>query len=100
MATLEQTKDLKRLHRYVEREGLTSVMNNTKWRRLFESLERVCGLSFRRKDVRESPVLERRWDSDIYYAMAGWENIEWLDIRARISRHRGALVAPEIEDQT
>ena len=31
MKTLEQTKDRKQLRRYVERKGLTCVLNDTKW---------------------------------------------------------------------
>src|SRR4051812_27050224 len=100
MATPEQMEDRKRLRRHLEREGLTGAMNDTKWRRLFQSLKKIDHLlRFRRKDVRDAVSLEPGWDQ-IWHVMGGWENIEWLDISARTSHHRGALVPPRIEDHT
>jgi len=101
METSEQAEDRKRLRRYLEREGLTGVLNDTKWQQLFTALEGIQGvLDFRRRDVRDAPETTPRWDSDIYHVFGGWENIEWLDIRAQVTHQRGALVAPEVEDHT
>lgn len=101
MDTKEQAEDRKRLRSYVEREGLTCILNDTKWRQLFTTLERMQGvLCFRRRDVRDAPDLTPGWDGDIYHVFGGWENIEWLDIRAQVSRRRGALLPPDVEDHT
>jgi Family of unknown function (DUF6678) len=101
METMEQAEDRKRLRKYVETEGLTSVLNNTKWQQLFTRLEGIQGiLDFRRRDVRDAPDFAPRWDGDIYHMFGGWDNIEWLDIRAQVTQQRGALVAPKVEDHT
>ena len=101
MLTEEQKKSAERLTRYIERERLVSVMNDTKWRRLLEALAPIQGvLEFRRKEVGQDESQLESWNSDIYYMMAGWRSIEWLDISAQRSFRRGVLLAPEINDQT
>jgi hypothetical protein len=65
-----------------EREGLTSVMNSTRWNELFTALEPVrLELDFRRKDLRFGD--DPRWDGDIYHAFGLDQFIEWMDIRSR-----------------
>jgi hypothetical protein len=84
MVTEDQKKDADRLARYIEREQLVSVMNDTKWQRLFNALEPIAGfLDFRRKDVRGSEQESEPWCSDFYLMLGGWANIEWLDITAQ-----------------
>jgi hypothetical protein len=101
MLTEDQKKDADRLARYIEREQLVSVMNDTKWQRLFGALEPIAGwLDFRRKDVRGSEQASESWCSDFYHMFGGWSGIEWLDIRAQLTIRRGALVEPSIEDKT
>ncbi len=105
MLTEEQKKDAARLARYIEREQLVSVMNDTKWGRLFSALAPIQGwLDFRRKDVRGCDDASRWggdvWCGDFYYSFGGENNIEWIDIRARLEIRRGALVKPTIEDKT
>ena len=101
MLTEEQRKAAERLTRCIERERLVSVMNDTKWRRLFEALQPIQGvLEFRRKEVGQDESQLGSWCDDIYYMLAGWRHIEWLDISARRSFQRGVLLAPEINDQT
>ena len=52
MATEDQLKDRERLRRYIEREGLTAVLSDSKWRRLHQALtELPFPVSFRRRDV-------------------------------------------------
>lgn len=90
-----------KLTRYLEREGIGSVLNDTKWRRLFEELQNFEGaLQFQRKDVDEAEPNQDYWDSDIYHVFGAWQKIEWLNVRALTVRRRGALVKPEIEDKT
>ena len=101
MLTKEQKKDAERLARYIAREGLVSMMNDTKWQRLFHALEPIQGwLSFRRKDVRENEGAPTSWCGDFHYMFAGWSNIEWLDIGARRRIRLGTLVEARIEDNT
>jgi hypothetical protein len=101
MRTEDQKKDADRLARYIEREQLVSVMNDTKWQRLFSALEPIAGcLDFRRKDVRGSEPASESWCGDFYHMLGGWSSIEWLDIRAQLTIPRGALVEPKVEDKT
>lgn len=97
--TEDQRIDRERLKRHIEREQLVPVLNDTKWRRLMRALEPLeYTLDFRRKDVREDEPDLDRWCSELHYMFGGWENIEWLDIRAILRIHRGALVEPERQD--
>ena len=101
METEAQRIDRQRLRRYIEREQLTSIMNNAKWQRLFDALESIQGvLDFRRKDVRQDEPDDENWDGDLYHVLGGWENIEWLDIRAILTVRRGALLEPDAKDNT
>jgi hypothetical protein len=88
-----------KLHRYIESENLTSVLNNTKWNRIFSELKSIgCYIDFQRKDIDEEFTDHEYWCSDIYNVFGGWEHIEWLNIRALTFHRRGALVKPKIED--
>jgi hypothetical protein len=90
-----------KLKRYIERENISSVLNNTKWERLFKELQEIeFTLDFQRKDLDEAEPSPDHWDSDLYHVIGAWEQIEWLNIRALISLPNGALVKPEIEDNT
>jgi hypothetical protein len=102
MLTPEQTKDRDRLRRYIQREQLTSVMSDTKWRRLLAVIDSLpFGVRFRCQDVRE-PVREQAgWDPDRYHVFGGdLAGIEWLEINARFEIPRGQLVAPEVRDHS
>jgi hypothetical protein len=70
-----------------ERQGLTSVMNSTRWNELFTALETDPLLDFRCKDIRWDD--DPRWDGDIYHVFSLDQFIEWMDIRA------GAMPAVE-----
>ena len=97
----EQKKDAERLARYIEREQLVSVINDTKWQRLFEALEPIqASLDFRRKDVRGNETESERWCDDLYMMIGNSKNIEWLDIRAQQAVSHGALLQPKVEDNT
>ncbi len=104
MGSEEEAKRRKQLKRYIAREGLTCVMTDTKWRRLLDALlspdQLRCALDYRRKDIQEGARDLTIWDEDEYHVFGGWDAIEWLDIRARILRRRGALQDPIIEDRT
>lgn len=90
-----------KLKRYLESANITSVLNNTKWERLFKELQKIeFTLDFQRKDLDEAEPNSDYWDGDLYHVLGGWEQIEWLNIRALISHHKGTLVKPDIEDNT
>jgi len=91
-----------KLKRYIESANITSVLNNTKWERLFKELQKIeYTLDFQRKDLDEEEPDSDYWDGDLYHVLGGgWEHIEWLNIRALISHRKGALVKPDIEDNT
>lgn len=88
---------------YVFREGITSVLNNTKWERLFELLEKserffryrrtdLDGATFPEDGTSFTPELAQCWGD--FWAM------EWLDILSYQTYSKGALLAPDIEDFT
>jgi hypothetical protein len=92
MSTPEQKRDRLRFRRLLQREGLSGVMNDTKWGKLLEALMPFEGaLEFRRKDVRDPVDPTESWHSDIYYAFSGWHAIEWIEIKARSRPTPGRL---------
>ena len=79
--TIEQQKDAERLDRYIVREGLASVMNNTKWREAIQVLRDVMGYpQFRVKDVRGSEPSAGYWDRSFPYHVPPYKTIEWMEI--------------------
>lgn len=67
-----------------QREGLTSVMNSTRWHELFSVLEAIrLQLDFRRKDLRSDG--DPQWDGDIYHVFGLDQFIEWMEIKPRIA---------------
>ena len=66
-----------KLRRYIEENQLTCVLNETKWKRLFESIKKIeWALDFQRKDLVEQESNEGCWDGDIYHVMGGCQSIE------------------------
>jgi hypothetical protein len=90
--TPEQQKDAVRLERYIEREQLCAVMNNTKWRELKRVLLEIPGYSvrFRVKCLRQAAG---SWDGDFLYHLPTYRVIEWLDISPIVDCHY--LMRPE-----
>jgi hypothetical protein len=80
--TSEQQKDDERLDRYIAREGLASVMNNTKWREAIQVLQDVMGYNvrFRVKCVRGSEPGADYWDGSFPYHVPTYKAIEWMEI--------------------
>lgn len=88
---------------YVSNEGLTPVLNNTKWNRLFELLKsngsffqyrskNINGAYFPEDGTSYTPEIEQYWGNFLAK--------EWLEIVSIRSHSRGALLKPEIEDFT
>ena len=77
----EQLKQHDRLKKYIAREQLYSVLNDTKWRKLFNNLQPFAGsFEYLRSDLKEEKATEN-WIGDFYYSFAGWDHIHWLRIR-------------------
>jgi len=89
----------------IEKERLIGVMNNTKWNALFSDLNKVDELI----SYRVTYIDGTTWpDKDSSFSFTSelaqiWGNfiaMEYLDIDARISHSRGALLEPDIIDYT
>jgi len=104
LCVLERNMELNnksKILRYLEDENISSVMNDTKWERLFQELKKIeWTLDFQRKDLDETNIDTEYWDGDLYHVFGSHQKIEWLNIRALLSKQKGVLVESEIEDNT
>lgn len=91
--TPEQQKDAERLDRYIAREGLASVMNNTKWREAIQVLQEVMeyNVRFRVKEVRGSEPPANYWDGSFPYHVGHYKSIEWLEINTVVGLYHDGL---------
>ena len=85
METPEQKKDRERLARYIQREQLTSVMSNSKWRRVRQAIPQSLFLRFRVKNLRGDEPAPDCWEADYYHVFGCPESIEWLEIETQES---------------
>ena len=88
--TPEQQKDAERLARYIAREGLASVMNNTKWREAIQVLQDVMGYNvrFRVKCVRGAEPPADYWDGSFPYHIPLYKAIEWMEINTIVGVYK------------
>ena len=102
MLTPDQAKDRERLCRYIQREQLTSVMSDAKWRRLLAVIDDLpFPIRFRAQGVCEPAREHAGWDPDRYHVFGGdLAAIEWVELSARAEIPRGRLVAPEVRDRS
>lgn len=100
--TNEQREDIRRLRRYIEREDLRRVMNNTKWREAVEvvgSLQPEFPVRFRARWV--SDRSEPHWDGSFpSHVPSPWLGIEWLDLRTIVTFASGPNGEPRTWDRT
>lgn len=91
--TPEQQKDSERLDRYIVREGLASVMNDTKWREAIQVLQAVMGYSvrFRVKVVRGAEPASGYWDGSFPYHVPLYKAIEWMEINTLVGIYKDGL---------
>ena len=90
----DRKKDRERLDRYIVREQLVSVMNNTKWEKLRDLILELPGRKprYRLKCLRADDGRACCWDGDWYYHLPTYKSIEWLDIDPIIRHRQGRLL--------
>jgi hypothetical protein len=100
--TPEQQADHERLKRYIVREQLCSVMNNTKWREALAALQAIphFHVRFRVKCLREDDPDPNQWDGSFPWHVPRFDSIEWLEIDPLLRQYRGALVDDVLVDFT
>lgn len=101
--TPEQQKDAQRLARYIEREQLVSLMNNTKWREAIHAIQSIAGYvpRFGVKELRGPEPTDTEWDHSFpYHVPRQFNVIEWLEFDPVVRILRGQLVAPQTTDYT
>jgi hypothetical protein len=90
----------------VEDRGLTSVMNETRWRRLVLAVRQLAlRPAYQLKRVSVSAPYPASFDDDVAY-LGDWSDdclrpyvdIEWIRARPRLTRARGQLIVPELVD--
>lgn len=98
--TREQEEDDLRFIRYLERENLASLMNNTKWRELIAAIQGVARYRprFRVKCVREGEPAADSWDGSFPLHVPTFRHIEWLELDPIMRTRRGAIVPDLTED--
>ena len=98
--TAEQLKAAERLERYIQREQLVSVMNDTKWRELQSAMVgvRPAQPRYRVKPVQSSEP--SGWERDWATHLGLFESIEWVDVDPIHRERRGRLVTDLEHDMT
>ena len=72
-------QDVERTRRYVKREGLVGVLNDTKWEEFVHAMRALAfGPQYRQKHVRAEEPAD--WDWDWYYHLRPFSCVEWVDI--------------------
>jgi len=102
MKTEDQFKDCERLERYIVRNSLISVMNNTKWEKLrtlmLEETERQP--AWRVRCLRDKQETEPQWGGDWRYHLPEYKYIEWLEIYPINKERRGHVLPDRVTDNT
>lgn len=101
MPTADQIKDAERLQRYIEREQLVSVMNNTKWSELRALMIDEASFSprYRVKCLRTTDERPYYWGADWYHHLPTFKAIEWLEIDPVDRERKGHLVPDIVTDK-
>jgi len=100
----------KELHE-IERRQLTSVMNETRWKRLNRALsEALCyALPYQIKYLGEDTLFPSESLSEYELLWGEWEDIwiesslqsiEWIRLRPKVLVYKGAIVEPDVCDMT
>jgi hypothetical protein len=80
--TPDQQRSREKVRRYVHREQLASVMNDTKWQELVDAMRAIAdGTPMHRiKDVLGPDPDNEPRDGEWYYHLWPYYSIEWIDI--------------------
>ena len=94
METEEQRKDSERLERYIVRESLISILNNTKWDKFVSLMlaESDRKPAWRVRCLRDQRTCEPQWDRDWNYHLPPYKYIEWLEIYPITTERLGYLL--------
>jgi hypothetical protein len=94
----EHAKDLERLQRYIERHGLASHMNDTKWRAAIRALLGISSYrpAFRVRCVRDTSEPSKRWELSFPEHVPTFAQIEWLDVCRTTSSQHNCDVSEQI----
>lgn len=81
-------QDVERSRRYIQREALCPIMNDTKWEELVSAMRSLGDFTprYRQKHVRWNDPAE--WDAEWYYHLRPFSVVEWVDIDPVDSRHK------------
>jgi hypothetical protein len=79
-AVVAASQDVDRTRRFVQREGLWSVMNDTKWEELVSAMRSLADFTprYRQKHVRSPEPAS--WDREWFYHLRPFSVVEWVDI--------------------
>ena len=99
--TPDQQKDRDRLDRYIERESLAAIMNDTKWAEAIHAIQSVDGycVQFRVRCLRDEGQPSGHWDRSFpHHIPTPYKAIEWIDINPVLTSRVGAQVPPKESD--
>jgi hypothetical protein len=98
--TTPQDEDERRFRRYVVRENLASLMNNTKWRAMIAAIESTSGYRprFRVKCIQEREPDADRWERSFPFHVPMFRAIEWIEFDPLVRTPAGALTSDRCED--
>ncbi len=102
MATVDQIKDDERLRKFIIRNSLVSLMNDTKWKEFQSLMMNVENKfpSWRARCLRDMPEVQLGWESDFHHHFPEYRAIEWLDIQPKHTESQGALLPDKVTDYT
>jgi hypothetical protein len=81
----ELDRERREVKRLMERDGLCSVMNDTKWRELCLAFHAMRPQPvYRTKDVLPRPIQPSLWDNEWYHSVGPYFVIEWMEIRPAV----------------
>ena len=99
--TAEQQKDRERLDRFLLRQNLTSLMNDTKWRETMRLISEVIGNRVRFRVSYFSEPRKGSWSSGWpYHAPQLYKATEWMEINPVIVRRPDSAFPLEEIDLT
>lgn len=101
-----EEKYIQKAKKIIEEKKLVSVMNNTKWSKLFSSIVNelpfppICEVKYLLQEEEYHLTKDSKnviGDYSDFFIKDVLFMIEWIEIRPRIIRHRGILISDEIE---